>query len=57
MALWSEHDELYVELSQWLKDMEIKVKSAGELQPNLEKKQAKRAMHKVCYPSLICTSF
>ena len=38
LQLWSEYDQLYEQLSEWLKEMESKVKGGTEVKATLEEK-------------------
>lgn len=38
---WDNYDESFAELTQWVKDMEVKVKADGEFKTTLEDKKAR----------------
>lgn len=38
LQLWTEYDQLYEQLSEWLKEMESKVKGGTEVKATLEEK-------------------
>ncbi len=54
MHQWHGYDELYENLSHWLKDTEVKVRNESGLKPDLDAKQAQRDTFKV---TLILLSF
>ncbi len=47
MHQWHGYDELYENLSHWVKDTEVKVRNESGLKPDLDAKQAQRDTFKV----------
>ena len=57
MHQWHGYDELYENLSHWLKDTEVKVRNESGLKPDLDAKQAQRDTFKVALLLLLFTVF